>query len=179
MFVRIDESTEQYLQSPLQMEHACDLLIASELFQFHSQRMTGILFNDTQKVRLIAVSSDQLTIISVQATDPHEQLILYAILLAFGRRKTSFLRDQKRWQPLLPLLMDNVLVGVDPDVEDSFSGTTNPGGSGYQRAVAVPIEAKLRTQSVRILYEVCRVQRMTMQDLGEGNSSPMLRATLI
>ncbi|KAI0725947.1 hypothetical protein C8Q72DRAFT_848759 [Fomitopsis betulina] len=139
---------EQYLQSPLQMEHACDLLIASELFQFHSQRMTGILFNDTQK-----------------ATDPHEQLILYAILLAFGRRKTSFLRDQKRWQPLLPLLMDNVLVGVDPDVEDSFSGTTNPGGSGYQRAVAVPIEAKLRTQSVRILYEVCRVQRMTMQDL--------------
>lgn len=58
---------------------------------------------------------------------------------------------------------------VDPDVEDSFSGTTS-GGSGYQRAVAVPIEAKLRTQSVRLLYEVCRVQRMTLQDLGEGNA---------
>ncbi|KZT64976.1 hypothetical protein DAEQUDRAFT_731946 [Daedalea quercina L-15889] len=144
---------EQYLQSPLQMEHACDLLIASELFQFHSQRMTKIICDDTQK-----------------ATDPHEQLILYGILLAYGRRKDSFLRDQKRWQPLLPLLMDNVLVDVDPDVEDTFSGTTS-GGSGYQRAVAVPIEAKLRTQSVRLLYEVCRVRKMTLQDLESFSDS--------
>ncbi|KAH9914110.1 uncharacterized protein B0H18DRAFT_887456 [Fomitopsis serialis] len=144
---------EQYLQSPLQMEHACDLLIASELFQFHSQRMTRILCDDTQK-----------------ATDPHQQLILYGVLLAYGRRKASFLRDQKRWQPLLPLLMDNVLVDVDPDVEDTFSGTTS-GGSGYQRAVAVPIEAKLRTQSVRILYEVCRVQKMTIQELDSFSDS--------
>ena len=40
------------------MEHACDLLIASELFQFHSQRMTGILFSDTQKVRAVAPPPD-------------------------------------------------------------------------------------------------------------------------
>ncbi|TFY54631.1 hypothetical protein EVJ58_g8745, partial [Rhodofomes roseus] len=148
-----DPRTEQYLQSPLQMEHACDLLIASELFQFHSQRMTRILCDDTLK-----------------ATDPHEQLILYGVLLAYGRRKASFLRDQKRWQPLLPLLMDNVLVSVDPDVEDTFSGASS-GGSGYQRAVAVPIEAMLRTLSVRLLYEVCRVQKMTMKDLGPENFS--------
>lgn len=41
---------EQYLQSPLQLEHACDLLLDSELFQFHSERMCEILVDDLQSV---------------------------------------------------------------------------------------------------------------------------------
>ncbi|PCH37392.1 hypothetical protein WOLCODRAFT_109793 [Wolfiporia cocos MD-104 SS10] len=138
---------EQYLQSPLQMVHACDLLLASELFMFHSERMSEILCEDVQK-----------------ATDPHLVYILYTSLFAYGCRNQNFLRSQKRWQPLLPLLMDNVTVDVDPDVEDTYLGSGS-GGSGIPRAIAVPIEAKLRTLSVRLLYEVCRVQKLSIQEL--------------
>jgi hypothetical protein len=42
--------TEQYLQSPLQLEHACEMIIDSELFEFHSERMSDILVNDVQSV---------------------------------------------------------------------------------------------------------------------------------
>lgn len=43
--------TEQYLQSPLQFDHACDLLLDSELFAFHSERMCEIMVDDVQLVR--------------------------------------------------------------------------------------------------------------------------------
>ncbi|EED79372.1 predicted protein, partial [Postia placenta Mad-698-R] len=139
---------EQYLQSPLQMEHAYDLLLASELLAFHSERMSDILLDDARN-----------------ATDPHLQLILYSVLLAYGRQNMSFLRSQKRWQPLLPLLMDNVVLDVDPGVEDTYSGLVTGSSSGGQAATAVPIEAKLRSLSVRLLYEVCRVQKLSLPEL--------------
>lgn len=41
---------EQYLQSPLQFEHACTLLLDSELFEFHSERMCEIIVDDAQAV---------------------------------------------------------------------------------------------------------------------------------
>ncbi|CCM04492.1 uncharacterized protein FIBRA_06672 [Fibroporia radiculosa] len=140
--------SEQYLQSPLQMEHSCELLLTSELFTFHSERMSEILIEDTR-----------------QATDPHVQFILYSVLLNHGRRSANFLRSQKRWQPILPLLMDNITVDVDPDVEDTYFGSTSGTSSGVQRSMAVPIEAKLRSLSVRLLYDVCRVQKLSIEDL--------------
>ncbi|KAI0816916.1 hypothetical protein BC628DRAFT_1098166 [Trametes gibbosa] len=137
---------EQYLQSPLQLEHACDMLLACELFAFHSERMSELLTGDAQT-----------------NTDPHYEMILYSVMLAWGRRKASFLRSQKRWQPLLPLLMDHVRLEVDVDVDDGFYGAGS--NSSLGRVVAVPIEAKLRSLSVRLLYEVCRVQKMSIPEL--------------
>jgi len=78
--------------------------------------------------------------------------MLYSMLLYYGRRSPSFLRSQKRWQLLIPLLMDHVLVDIDPDVEDSFSA----------------IEAKLRSLSVRLLYEVCRSSKFSIADLSQS-----------
>lgn len=43
-------SAEQYLQSPLQLEHACQLLLDSELFAFHSERMCELAIDDVQSV---------------------------------------------------------------------------------------------------------------------------------
>ncbi|KAG5728408.1 hypothetical protein E4T56_gene18959 [Termitomyces sp. T112] len=137
---------EQYLQSPLQLEHACELLMDSELFQFHSERMCEILIRDLQS-----------------RTDPHAQFIFYHVLLCYGRRKTDFFRSHKRWQPLLPLLMDHILVEIDPDIEDAYFGVT--GSSGRLAHVPIPIEAKLRGLGVQLLYEVCRVQKLSVQDL--------------
>ena len=41
---------EQYLQSPLQLEHACDFILDSELFAFHSERMCEILTDEAAGV---------------------------------------------------------------------------------------------------------------------------------
>jgi hypothetical protein len=67
-----------------------------------------------------------------------------------------------------------VLVEINPDVEDTYFGiTTGAGGStSGQVAMPVPIEAKLRSIGVRLLYEVCRVQKLGMQDL----SAPLISA---
>ncbi|PFH48927.1 hypothetical protein AMATHDRAFT_49114 [Amanita thiersii Skay4041] len=138
---------EQYLQSPLQLEHACDLILDSELFQFHSERMCDIIVSDAQT-----------------NTDPHSQLIFYHVLLCYGRRRASLFRHQKRWQVLIPLLMDHVFVDIDPDVEDTYFGMAGV-TSTNAAVVPVPIEAKLRSLSVRLLYEVCRVQKFSLSDL--------------
>ncbi|KAF9463233.1 hypothetical protein BDZ94DRAFT_1259432 [Collybia nuda] len=138
---------EQYLQSPLQLQHACELILDSELFEFHSERMCEIIVDDIQ-----------------QTTDPHAQLISYHVLLCYGQRRSDFFRSHKRWQPLLPLLMDHILVEIDPDVEDTYFGTTG-GSTGGSGTVPVPIEAKLRSLGVKLLYEVCRVQKLSVQDL--------------
>jgi hypothetical protein len=63
--------------------------------------------------------------------------------------------------------MDHVLVEIDPDIADTYLGMSTSGGgpSMHSTAVPIPIEAKLRTLSVRLLYEVCRVQKLSMQDL--------------
>jgi len=92
--------------------------------------------------------------------------MLYSILLYYGRRNPSFLRSHKRWQSLIPLLMDHVLVDMDPDVEDTFSGLTSTSGpSTGWKGLAIPIEAKLRSLAVRLLYEVCRSSKLSIADL--------------
>ncbi|KII91657.1 hypothetical protein PLICRDRAFT_136034 [Plicaturopsis crispa FD-325 SS-3] len=142
---------EQYLQSPFQLEHACELLLDSELFAFHSERMCEILSDEAQS-----------------NTDPHTQFILYNVLLHHGRRHSSFFRSNKRWQPLVPLLMDHILVEIDPEVEDTYFGIGSaPSGAGgtSMAAIPVPIEAKMRSLAVRLVYEVCRVQKLSVQDL--------------
>ena len=89
-----------------------------------------------------------------QNSDPHYEMVLYCVMLAHGRRNASFLRSQKRWQPLLPLLMDHIRLDVDPDIDDHFYGSGAGSSSDGTRPVAVPIEAKLRSLSVKLLYEV-------------------------
>lgn len=144
---------EQYLQSPLQIDHACTLLLDSELFAFHSDRMSGILFDDAK-----------------MATDPHTLFITYHILLAFGRRRPESLKNTKRWEPLLPLLMDYILVDVDPAVEDTFFGS-GPASSDGVHPEPTPIEVKLRSLAVRVLYEVCRAHKLPNQGLRIFNES--------
>jgi len=62
--------------------------------------------------------------------------------------------------------MDHILVEIDPDTQDTYSGlNSSVGGVGVP--VPVPIEAKLRTLSVRLLYEVCRVQKLSVSELRE------------
>jgi len=49
-WLRLQHATEQYLQTSIQLEHACELLLQSELFAFHSERMCNIMVDQVQKV---------------------------------------------------------------------------------------------------------------------------------
>lgn len=100
-----------------------------------------------------------------QNTDPHSQLISYNVFFWYGKRKPDSLRLQKRWQPLVPLLMDHIMVDIDPEIEDTYVGTVET--SNGMPSVPVPIEAKLRTMGVKFLYEICKMQSFSLQDLRE------------
>ena len=124
----------------MQLEHACNLLLASELFEFHSDRMSHLLLDE-----------------AVANTNPHAQLILHKTLLQYGRAHQPFLRSKTKWAPLLPILMDHVLVSVDFD--------SLPMDRRASVSLAIPIEARLMTLAVGILYEVCRVQKFDILGL--------------
>lgn len=129
---------QQYLQTPVQLEHACSLLLNSELFNSHSERLSSLVVSD-----------------SLTNTDPHTQLILQHVLLFYGRNHPSFFRSSKKWKNLIPVLMDTItLIDIDFALWVSGSGSAHQWRSG----ISVPIELRLSQLSVQILYEVCRIQ---------------------
>ncbi|CAE6473955.1 unnamed protein product [Rhizoctonia solani] len=158
---------EKYLSTPEHLEHAISLLLDSDIFAFHSDR-----------------STEHLTSAAHIETNPHALLVIYSIFLQYGRRNPAFFgasasipsqagsttrvgvgldaltpmvpqgkrsAGRERWQGLIPLLMDHVRWTVDDD--------------GYGSALGIPIEARLRLVCVRLLYEVCRVQKLDTNDL--------------
>ncbi|EJU01235.1 hypothetical protein DACRYDRAFT_116450 [Dacryopinax primogenitus] len=134
-FVSICSSYHQeYLPTKMQMDQAVRMLLSSELFAFHSERESERVLSEART-----------------CTNPHTQLILFHILLHHGRTHPSFFRSVSKWQTLIPLLMDHLL--VDCDVVVPF---TSAGGW---------VEERMRVLSVKVLYEVCRVQKMGLNDL--------------
>jgi hypothetical protein len=85
---------------------------------------------------------------------------MYSVLLSYGRRQPAFFRTSKKWMPLIPLLMDNVLIDIDDDWIGGAGGINGVGG-GF-------IENKLRILGVEMLYEVCRYQKMDEAGLSES-----------
>jgi hypothetical protein len=129
----------------MQFDHACSLLLDSELFEFHSGRMTNLLVQD-----------------ATTNTDPHAQLVLHKLLLYYGYCNQAFLRSHGKWRPLIPILMDHLLVDFDPEIDDLV---ITAGGNPHKVAMAIPIEASLRLVAVDVLYQICRVQKLDLQDL--------------
>lgn len=52
--------------------------------------------------------------------------------------------------------MDHVRLDIDPELDDAGVAA---------KGIAMPIEAKLRLLSVHLLYEVCRVQKLSLNEL--------------
>ena len=80
-------------------------------------------------------------------TNPHVLFILYSIFLARGRRHYPFFRAQTVWDPIFPLLMDHVTF-------ETLGDTT----SDY-------IESKLRYLAIEMLFELCRLQKLSTSEL--------------
>lgn len=77
--------------------------------------------------------------------------------------------------------MDHILVEIDPDVDDSYIGSNLASNGASSRASIImgpiAIEAKLRVLSVRLLYEVSRVQKLSDSDLRRFAFSGSLRSS--
>ena len=57
------------------------------------------------------------------------------------------------------------------EMDDDFGGNVDLGrGPALASGVGVPIEARLRSLAIGILYEACRVQKFDAQDLRESTS---------
>ncbi|KAG8950829.1 hypothetical protein FRC04_007061 [Tulasnella sp. 424] len=132
---------DRFLQTNAQLDHACELLLESELIGTHSQRSTDHILNDAKS-----------------NVDPHAQLILYKILLHHGYRYPAFFRNLRKWSPLIPFLMDHIVLEID-----DVGGAATFGGGAM--GMGIPIEARLRNISVVLLYEICRVQKIDAADL--------------
>ncbi|WVR04292.1 hypothetical protein IAU60_001292 [Kwoniella sp. DSM 27419] len=125
---------DKYLPTPDEMHHAIDILLDSELFTFHYERMVGIMMSDAQ-----------------ENTNPHDLYILYHMIWFYGHRHPSLFRSHRRWRKLLPTLGE--MVGLDCD-ETFVLGLP-------------PIEARLRLPATHLMYEVCRVQKLTQEELAQ------------
>ena len=56
-YLNVSVYSEHYLQTPVQLEHACSLLLQCDLFTFHSERMRERLLDDAQKVFSVSISA--------------------------------------------------------------------------------------------------------------------------
>ncbi|GHJ88905.1 hypothetical protein NliqN6_5307 [Naganishia liquefaciens] len=86
-----------------------------------------------------------------ESTNPHTLYILYNILLFYGHKHHSLFRSHRKWRKLLASLCDTIIV----ECEDAYTGT----------GLLQPIEARLRLPAAMLMYEVCRVQKLTSAEL--------------
>ncbi|KLT46210.1 hypothetical protein CC85DRAFT_239213 [Cutaneotrichosporon oleaginosum] len=100
-------------------------------------------FNDQ---RMVGIMMSQ----AVNNTNPHELYIWYYLIAHYGLRHPSLFRSHRKWAKLLPTLMETV--EVIPDDEGWVDGLP-------------PIEHRLHLPATQLLYEVCRVMRLTETEL--------------
>ena len=142
------------------MYHAIELLLDCELYTFHNERMVGIMMADSQEVRAHVRSSYTA---HWQNTNPHELYILYHIVLYYGQRHNSLFRSHRKWRKLLPTLAEVVNVEVD---EVSLAPILLVSRSCQTFVLGLPpIESRLRLPATDLMYEVCRVQKLSPAEL--------------
>ncbi|KAK8846670.1 hypothetical protein IAR55_005757 [Kwoniella newhampshirensis] len=82
-------------------------------------------------------------------TNPHDLFILYHLILYYGHRHPSLFKSHRKWRKLLPTLGE--VVGLD--YEETFV------------LGLPPIETRLRLPATNLMYEVCRIQKLTPDEL--------------
>ncbi|KAG7528622.1 hypothetical protein FFLO_06045 [Filobasidium floriforme] len=95
-------SHDKYMQSPGESSHAYYLLLKSDLFRYHSERMINLILAEAE-----------------ENTNPHTLFILYNILLLWGSKHHSLFRSHRRWKRLSRGLGDVFDAEIDERSVDS------------------------------------------------------------
>ena len=139
---------DAYLPQPSDMHHAVSLLLESELFTYHYERMVALIMSDAQEV-----------------THPHELYIIYHIILYYGQRHPSLFRSHRKWRKLLPTLGE--VVGLDVDEVRTIVVQSSVADKQSFEHGLPSIEARLRLPATNLMYEVCRVQKLHDKELAQ------------
>lgn len=102
----------------------------------------------------------------MQNTNPHELYILYHIILYYGQRHPSLFRSHRKWRKLLPTLGEVVGLDVDEVRVGKKWHTVLLIGQTFILGLP-PIESRLRLPATDLMYEVCRVQKLSTGELAQ------------
>ncbi|BEI94160.1 uncharacterized protein CcaverHIS019_0606190 [Cutaneotrichosporon cavernicola] len=102
--------------------------------------------------RMVGIMMSQ----AVDITNPHELYIWDYLIAHYGQRHPSLFRSHRKWAKLLPTLMETI--DVEPDDDGWVDGLP-------------PIEHRLHLPATQLLYEVCRVMRLTETELDQFNDT--------
>lgn len=166
------ERTDMYMQTAREHQQVLAMLVKSDLFRYYSERMIGLIMTGAEEVRLLVLFASSLTSRILQSTNPHTLYILYNILLYYGHKHHSLFRSHRKWRKLLASLCDTIIVECedvrtihDRSVIRHLLQSSRQAYSGT--SLLQPIEARLRLPAAMLMYEVCRVQKLTSAELGE------------
>lgn len=134
------------------------------LFKFHSQRMVDLLLRQARSVRPhpltfppLSPSADILDLArSLQReASPCENYFVMSCLLVYGHHTPQLYRGLSKWRPIMQRLL-------------------NPLRPPDQRVGDIEGEERLRSLVARLIYEICRVQKLEEKDLGQSHSHLLL-----
>ncbi|BGP01839.1 pre-rRNA processing [Rhodotorula toruloides] len=167
---------DQFLAEPGALDHALLALLSSPLFTDHADRMTdnivssivhpdassATLFISLMLVLHLGEGANPLTTAGVWA-NPQKP----GAGVTVGSSKV-FRRMRKRWNEVVPVLTKWVWdAGV---VEDRHSGEPSEPEKRLDQQVGMPAEGweeRVGTAATAVLYEMCRVQKLTLDELSD------------
>ncbi|KAM0790136.1 hypothetical protein ACM66B_005459 [Microbotryomycetes sp. NB124-2] len=158
---------DEYLSDPVELEHALFALLESNLFTSHGDRMTS----NTIALITPTISSSKLIIVlllilHLGQTNPMS-VYSHRTLAAGGTKVFRLMR--KKWDKVVPVLMkwvwDAAVVRDAP--MPGYAGTEEEAQRLVEHIVmpAEGWEERVGTAATAVLYEVCRVQKLSQEEL--------------
>lgn len=188
-------AVDEYLSAPGALEHALLMLLDAPLFTAHLDRMidnvvasiadpsasSATLFISLMLALYLKDSTNPLTAMT-QASSSSAVATASAGPRKKGKSKTSagitvgsskiFRRMRRRWKEVVPVLMkwvwDAAVVEVDQTQPDQVPQVD---GAGRVKHLGMPAEGweeRVGTTATAVLYEMCRVQKLDPEELGES-----------
>ncbi|GAA5877993.1 hypothetical protein JCM8547_000935 [Rhodosporidiobolus lusitaniae] len=173
---------DEFLAAPGALDHALLALLSSPLFTSHIDRMTqniitsivsphassSTLFISLMLVLHLGESANPLTTVGISG-----ERRKVGAGVTVGSSKV-FRAMRRRWKEVVPVLMKWV---SDAAVIEDHSLTAPEGGGGGEgeakiekKMVGMPAEGweeRVGTAATAVLYEMCRVQKLTADELGD------------
>ncbi|GAA6017583.1 hypothetical protein JCM10207_001214 [Rhodosporidiobolus poonsookiae] len=170
---------DEFLAAPGALDHALLALLSAPLFTSHIDRMTqniissishpaassSTLFISLMLVLHLGESANPLT----TSTDAHPGRAGADAGVTVGSSKV-FRALRRRWKEVVPVLMK--WVSDAAVVEDHTPETTNGenGGAEKKKLAGMPAEGweeRVGTAATAVLYEMCRVQKLSADELAD------------
>lgn len=185
---QLSVSVAQYLASAHDLNRAILLLLDSPLFAAHTDRLTNNVVSHIVASATAAAADDDgggadatlrsntlffvlVVILHMGLSNPLEQVSGANLVHAAGTGSPRVYRALRRqWAEVVPVLAnavtdDNVSDQVKPTVDDAVVNSSS--AAGLDDAQASDVAGRIGATAAAVLYETCRVQKLSASELGE------------